>query len=167
MKRAVSVKTEKILRKVLDYIEQEPSRLEMGQWGYILPDDVKEVDGVGGNPQPSPPCGTIACLAGTCLLVTKAGNDFLQEHGAFKERGQTDWVSFPDETPEKAAEILGLSEDRAKKLFFFQKWDHLDEKGNPVGWQKEFSDRYEKATTPRGRFLATKARVEHFIATGK
>lgn len=159
--KKVPQKTEKVLRAVIAYLEQEPRRLEMGQWGIIIPNNVDEIEGIDHSSQPAPPCGTAACVAGTCLLVTKAGKDFLKDNGAVKTRGLTDYIQFPGDTPEKAAQILGLSEERASSLFYFKGWSGMG------GWPKKFSQRYKKAVTPRGRFLATRDRLEHFIATGE
>lgn len=162
MKKAVSEKTEKILRKVLDYIKQEPRRLQMGVWGQILPEGTDTVEGADDANQPAPPCGTVACLAGTCLLVTKAGTDFLEQNGAVKTRGNKHYVDFPPGTPEEAMRILGISESKAKKLFYFSEWSF--EGGC---WPVKYSKKYMEATTPKGRYLASKARVEHFIRTGR
>lgn len=163
MKKAVSQKTEKVLRKIIAYLEEEPKRLEMGHWGIILPEGTVQVDGVEDQSQPAPPCGTVACVAGTCLLVSKTGIDFLKEYGAIKKQGSTEYIHFPNSSPEKAASILGISEEKASSLFYFKNWPA----GKANGWPFKFSKRYMKAKTPRGRFLATKARIENFIATGE
>lgn len=134
----------------------------MGRWGMIIPDNVDEIEGVDHALQSAPPCGTAACVAGTCLLVTKAGTDYLKENGAIKTRGLTDFIHFPGSTMEKAAQILGISDERAASLFYFQEWN-----SDGGGWPKKFSQRYKRAVTPKGRFLATRDRLEHFIATGE
>lgn len=176
-KRAVSKHTEKILMRVLDYLEQEPKRLDMTRWGQIHPDGAETIeicpDGWdGGIEQLLPPCKTTACLAGTVCLATKPGLKFLSDNNAIKPLEGTNYtISFPDETPEVAAQILKISELGSNRLFHFKDWKEMyDSKTDqyvPVGWPKRFSNQYKKAKTPRGRFNATKARVLHFIQTGE
>jgi len=165
VKNAVSKKTEKVLMRVLRYLEEEPKRLEMGRWGEFLTEEDEETNGVGvGESQPLPPCKTVSCLGGTCLLVSKAGRDFLKENGCIKENAKTCSVEFPGETVKVATKILGITDEQAENLFSFKEWSWGED--NPSGWPKKFSRRYEEAKTARGRFLATKARVLDFIRTG-
>jgi len=160
-KNAVSKKTEKILMRMLDYIEKEPKRLDMNTWGEIYSKGA-EVDE---NEQELPPCKTVACLAGTCLLVTRAGLDFLRESYVTKEHANSYHegnIDFPSHTPDKAEEILGITDAQAKNLFYFADW-----RSDGYGWPMKFVEQYNKAKTARGRFQVTKRRVLHFIKTGE
>ncbi len=163
MKNAVNKQTARILRQIINYIAKEPKRLDMGDWGNFLPPETKMVSGINYKRQPAPPCGTTGCVAGTCLLVTKAGLNFLNKECCFKKDAISNEyvVTFPDDTPNEAQRILGISDKQAAKLFYFQEWNSGE------GWPKKFADRYKEAVTARGRFFATKARIEHFIKTGE
>jgi len=162
----VSATTERLLMKVLAYIEKEPTRLNMNQWGNIIPKDTKEIEGVDCQMQPAPPCNTAACLAGTCLLTSKAGIDFLEQENYFKDKKplvKRCTVVFPHDTPDIAKKILRITEDQANNLFYFKGWA----KGDQVGWPEKYARMYRAAKTPKERFLATKLRVLHFIEKGK
>lgn len=161
--KAISEKTKRILLKVIDYIEQEPKRLDMSAWGTYFPKEWKKFAGVDEVLQPVPPCGTTACIGGTCLLVTKAGMNFLHKSGSVKEMAEQDEcvIQFPSDSDEAAAKILGITEEQASRLFFFSEW----RMGDP-GWPARFVTRYKKAKSAKGRFNATRDRILHFINTG-
>lgn len=170
-KNAVSKKTERILLRMLDYIEQEPKRLEMGSWGAIYSKATKTKPIITSNTYHKvklPPCKTTACIAGTCLLVTKIGQKFLRDNSISQkflvnyEDGIGDSVDFPDTTPDKARDILGISKKMADSLFYFGGWSF-----SGYSWPMEFEEQYRNAKTARGRFNATKRRVLHFIKTGE
>jgi hypothetical protein len=88
----------------------------------------------------APPCGTVGCIAGWACMLSGMGID------------EANW--------RKGEEILGLTSDQSMKLFDFPTTDGFND-----GWPRKFGKRYVNAKTPRGRMLATVARIEHFIAT--
>ncbi len=163
-KNVISKKTERMLMKVLAYIEAEPRRLEMGNWGEIFTKTDKKTVGLGGNIQKLPPCKTVACLAGTVLLTTKAGKTFLKDRYVTRSLAEKSdcSIDFPGDTNSMAKDILGLTTEQMQKLFYFEEWSDTE-----YGWPAIFVERYMKAKTARGRFGATKARVLHFIKTGE
>jgi hypothetical protein len=154
-KNAVSKKTERILLRILKYLEEEKDRLNMVHWGAFHEDD--QVAGVDHKMQPVPPCKITSCLGGTCLLVTKKGIQFLKDYGFFEDK----YDGFPDAF-DPAKKILGLTDQQAARLFFLK--EHSCNGG--YGWPEKYSNMYKAAKTGKGRFKATKLRVLHFIKTG-
>jgi hypothetical protein len=68
---------------------------------------------------------------------------------------------FGRDTEQKAAECLGLTENQAKKLFFFVSWNYSH------GWPTEFEAAYRKAKTQKSKVEVACRRIDHFIATGE
>lgn len=171
MKNAVKARTKEILLRVLKYMKQEPDRINMHAWGSIVQDGQKDL----GLPKKhkTPPCGTTACLAGSVLLVTKKGNEYLKREGLTKKdiSEDTTYVYFPFETKEIAEKILGITDEQSQNLFLFKNMGayHFDKDGEYVaaGWPTQFSAQYNKASTGAQRYQAVKDRVLHFIKTGE
>lgn len=175
-------KQKEILTRVLDYIKENPDRLDMHDWGAFHPTcnvtlgetvltnkSAKTFHTGRGNVQPIPACGTTACLAGTVLLVTKQGKSFLKnviEEGLESISVNPDndnVIEFPYDTPEIASNILGLTDDQANRLFYFKEWEV---KGDS-GWPEELSKEYQKAKNGKERFAVLKKRIERFFNTGE
>jgi hypothetical protein len=168
-KRAVSKKTEKILRRVIASILEEPTRLDMGSWGEFHDPNWRRDNAcsiqVGEDKyveQKLPPCRTTACIAGHSVLQTRAGINFLKEEGKYVKRadGLID-VDFPCNTDEQAQQILGINKRQAQDLFFLPDWV------SEGGWPAKFAARYRKARTAKGRAKITADRIEYFIQTGE
>lgn len=157
---AISEHTEKVLMNVLAYLEEEPRRLQMSVYGEILPTWCKTVRATmigSSKDQEAPPCGTVACLAGTILLTTDVGKDYLKKNNCVKEK-PNNYISFPSGTASIAQKIAGLGLSQAINLFYFPGWYN-----NYCGWPEEFANRYSHAGTPEERFKVTKERVLYFI----
>lgn len=94
-----------ILEKAADFMEEEPRRVHMHTWlKRFTKRQIKKDDDL-------PPCGTVACVAGTIVLV--AGN-------------KTQKKTHGDNVGEVAAGILGLP---------YSEWQQgLDEHGFPGGY---------------------------------
>lgn len=107
-----------------------------------------------------PPCGAVGCIAGNTVIIaglgrpyflgSRNGRDIIQYHAP---AGST-WF-------DKAAELLGLDNEQAQRLFYPN--DRFGD-GNNV-WPEPFASQYEKAKTPEERVAVLRPRVEHFIAT--
>lgn len=161
MNKPLNKKAQSILKSVLKYIEKEKRRFNMNTWGIIYSKNSLE--------QNLPPCRTTACLAGTVLLVTRRGKDFLRETiktAAQKEDdlyGGTSYfcnsTSFPSGTFDTARKILNLTVIEAERLFFLPKHER------DFGWDDNLAKKYEEATTPEAKFKVLKTRVAKFCKT--
>jgi len=130
----------KLLRKIQKHILAEPRRLNMSHWAA---------------PSHDAPCGTMACIAGWAVILTK-------RRGAEKFRRVAERLGiglFPD--PKRitlnpstvAAKALRLDLDQKEKLF------------HTYGWPWNFREKYLNAENPRIRARAASDRIDHFIAT--
>lgn len=183
MTNAVTKRQEEVLLRALKYIKEVPDRLDMRSWGTLHPTcgiSKKPTFTSGRKSQPVPPCGTTACMAGTVLLITKAGRQFIKTdvlnlenlENLNKDRGVT--LTFPWYTDKIAQNILKLTEKQAGDLFFFRKWKMTaivpngndDPKEVRVGWPTQFSKAYNQAKNGKERYKALEARVKYFIRTG-
>ena len=174
----------KKLRKLQDFILEEPKRFNLSVWGEVVnPDFYKqlkkefhdEYDPEGGTGYPvvdqKPPCGTTGCIAGdACVLFKK-----IQPKKIIKDLCETEIYSFPDHTDELAAAALGIPLEYANRLFYLKEWSFHTRKeltdpdtGEIAGWPEEFADRLAK-TKPGTKAYAkvAVARIEHFIQTGE
>lgn len=90
------------LEKAIKFFEDEPLRLNMSEW----------IHSVRGISFKTPPCGTLACLAGSACLLTIAekGQAFYDE--LFPDFG---WTGI-------AIKYFDISEEQGNKLFFIVKW---------------------------------------------
>jgi len=148
------------LMNALRYFAEETRRLNMRDWGrFYTKEEIKLY--LNYEDSTFPPCGTRGCLAGGILLTTAEGRKFLKKNNCIKTNATFCQVVFPEGTPKVAAKIIGLTEGAAKKLFYFKSW------GLSRGWPEVFSTAYEIADDAQGKFDVLKARVFHFIETGK
>ena len=164
--------TVKKLRKLQRYILAEPKRIHMDDWGiHVDPKDkttlknLKENYGaaVGGDLLSTllvknPPCGTMACAAGNLCII----GGLINPQAELRDSGEP-YYYFDSNTPELAAEYLGIDEEVAGRLFYFKGWASEDN-----GWPKEFEDRLNKHNPGTlGYAKVVVARIEHFIKTGE
>lgn len=150
------------LRKLQKYILEEPKRFNLDTWGEIANPKyykkIKDRYGVSEVTKQKPPCGTVGCIAGSLCVIGK----MVKPTVVMKDLEGTETYMFPSNTPEMAADYLGLSLSDAKKLFFLQSW------GSPIGWPEEY-DKMLRNHNPgtKGYAKVAVARIEHFIKTGE
>jgi hypothetical protein len=128
----------KLLREVKRHILEEPRRLNMNSYGYL-------VDG-----PDAPACKTVGCIAGWSGLLSQG--HLTAETGS----------SFMD--PEVAREALKLTENQADRLFT-EPWVALGGEKRGHCWPIKFAKRFEAATSEIQKAKVTAARIEHFIKT--
>jgi hypothetical protein len=158
----ISAKTQTKMAKVFKELDREPKKFDMWTWGIAvnkdtllqllasdelvysdIEDEIKRLAKI------NPPCGTVDCLAGQTLVTL----------GGFKPNlkiGKRGYYEFPDNTPEKALKLLGLSEDQAALLFY------------PDNWPYKFEQALDKLESGTKEYLAVaKKRWQHMIETGE
>lgn len=134
----------KLLRRIQRAIMAEPARMDMRRWAVsaesILCPGFKA----------PPPCGTVGCIAGWGLLLTKGKrNKFLEIAKKFKRR-----TNFGIET--EAGNLFGITEEQRQRLF------HTE------SWPQPFRDRQShlnEGTLAYARVVCR--RIDHFIETGE
>lgn len=114
--------TEKLLAAV-KYFEKEPLRFNMRDW----------IQRLNPNPDPhTPPCHTAACIAGSLIILeAKAQNMGVVDY-IYANRTNRDGAGWYEK---KAAEILEIDENQARRLFYTEQWpinykqdyDHFDD----------------------------------------
>lgn len=144
--KSVSPTTATKLRKLLRVIQ--PEHFNMGYWFFTkegsLRDDLdywKKLEAA------TPSCKTAGCLGGWCAVVFPPTPK--------QERTQ--------DVADYAQKTLGLTQEQRKVLFFV------------TDWPDPYADLYDRVTEAcvedpslaGARLEITKARVEHFIRTGK
>lgn len=87
------------------------------------------------------PCGTTACIAGWAVAI----------HGRFKSLKQG--YALESHPCRLAERLLKLDESISRNLF------HVED------WPSEFSYRYDRCKTPRGRAKVAADRIDRFIET--
>jgi len=95
----------KNLHRAIQYFEQEPLRLDMGEWLRYKP--------AGNRNSYDPPCGTVACLAGSAAILTA------------KDKGierPFDLLNDGSTFTEIAAAFFDLPADVCDKLFLVGRW---------------------------------------------
>lgn len=147
MKKKINIR---LLRQVAKQISEEPRRLDMN----VLT-DLRAPEDAG-----NPPCGTVGCIAGWSCVLSGSRPKPLLAPTLFWGKGRR---------------LLGLTEVQGERLFnvpadaiYEQErvlYGVTDKREPHRYWPIKFAKRYAKAKTPRGRMLATVARIEHFIAT--
>lgn len=120
-------------------ILDEPRRFSMGT--FVTNDDTHIQH---------PPCGTVACIAGWAVI----------EHD--RARGKSGSIRVTQKYADgvlsfgaKAAEVLGLDEQQAGRLFYTGNWP-----------ERFYDEYYEFAPGSLGRAKVAAERLDHFIATG-
>lgn len=155
---SIKKSTVKKLMKALKYFAEETRRLNMQQWGIVYPREFFRDETL-------PPCGTQGCIAGGILLTSNDKGIKKLLTPILKKRNEISYseACFPTKSPELAAKILGITEMQANALFYFKGW----KTGSTSGWPTKYSNAYTRSKDADGKFEATKARVFHFIETGK
>jgi hypothetical protein len=120
----------KLLREVKKRILEEPRRFSMGTWGSTVSKRVA-------------PCGTVACLAGHAVAISKPTHFVRYLH------------AMESSIYSLAIKSLSISVDQADRLFYVS------------GWPQEFKEGYVKATTRKQMAGVAAKRIDHFIRTGK
>jgi hypothetical protein len=131
----------KLLRKVKNYILEEPRRFDMSTFGSVFKSKINFKDATGESARNFPPCGTTACIAGWALGVNAPRpKSFFKKlkYGAI---------------PNLAQKKLRLSHEEKERLFY------------DASWPSKYSLALLAAKTPAGRARVAAERIEHFIAT--
>jgi hypothetical protein len=131
------------LKKLKKWILDEPRRYNQNTWVATEGPRVANQN---------PPCGTVACLAGSACLMEgfePVGADFGNH---VKDRNGS--IYFVGEL---GAEILGLTEDEAGNLFAL----------NANGWPRNAQSAYMKSTDLIGRAQAAAKAIDALIKSGQ
>lgn len=141
-KFAISPKAVRILRKVQKHFLEEPRRLDMGIWGrHLSPREKKNRAEIWPEfAESEPPCGTVACIAGTVKLLVSPPKR---------------WKNFFEDADRFAADALELTLNQQNALF------------DSYAWPPNFRARYQNSRIPETRAQVTCERIDHFIATGE
>lgn len=132
MKTKINVK---LLRKVQRTIVAEPLRVDMTIWA--APSEYSNQ---------SPPCGAVGCIAGWAMLhVSKRSLNI---------EARYIWELDPEANQDKAAELLSLSYDQARRLFISDHWPTKFK--NRLAFAKEGTPKYARVVSDR---------IDHFIKT--
>lgn len=129
------MKNIKLLEKVKKHILEEPRRLNMSS-------GIKKVQ------KRKVPCGTIGCIAGWSVLLSKSLLELTKDLEIDEEKG---WMPIEQD----AQELLGISDLQKGNLFYLH------------NWPSKFQLTYKRAKTANGRARATAKRIDYFIKFGK
>lgn len=160
-------------------LEQPVQRLNMEYWGEVLdPEELQKRVSIGKSDDDyddyvddvlseddvasvivnqKPPCNTIACMAGSYLMM-KGLVKPVELVAKEKEDGLSYLTySFPGNSKELAEENLGIGTNEGTALFFLPSWERT------YGWPQEFEERLHqtKAGTPEYRQVIVD-RIEHY-----
>ena len=125
----------KLLRRVAKHISEEPRRFDMGYMTTPL-DEIPK--------RRQPPCGTVACIAGWALILSKKAKYNNEEFPVDSNGNQLGAI--------QAAQLLQIP-NWGTNLFY------VDD------WPRSFRAQYTKARTAKRRADIAVARIEHFIKT--
>lgn len=127
--------------KLKKWILDEPRRYHQGVW--MSRESFTVVD-------QRPPCGTVACLAGSACLME-----------GYDTKNQSAFIAFVSKNGGKlrpiktvACEILGLTPYQAANLF----------DGTCDGWEEGNANAYDNAKSPLDRARAAAAEIDRLIA---
>lgn len=138
----------RLLRRVQKYIAAEPRRFNMWDWYLKFRGNTKQFSDLRGAILQVPPCKTVACIAGTAVVLTER-----QIPLRFPVFADTDRSYGSGLIKNIALEKLNLTFYQGERLFYLE------------NWPSKFERRYNQAKTPRGRANAAIARIDHFIKT--
>lgn len=122
--------TVRLLRRVQRHILKEPRRLAMGVWA---------------NASASVYCGTVGCIAGWAVMLTRPS---LQRAVRDRVDKVYDWESV-------GRKALRISPERARSLFHNE------------NWPTDYRNRLEETHLQKEYVDVTIERIEHFIQTGE
>ena len=153
----------RLLRKVQKYILEEPKRFDLEFWGASIdPKEFANLDQYASAVEHClaelrPPCGAIGCIAGNTLIVAGAIKP--------KELHGKNLFEFGPDTLEKAAKLLKIDNDSAKRLFYLKEWGQCAN-GEVIGWPEPFASELSQSEPGTKEYAqTTSARIDHFIAT--
>ena len=95
-------KRNKLLRRVIEHIKEEPLRLDMEVW-----ENSKRTMGKEGSEYPVPPCGTTACIFGWANLLNRKNSERPEDIPYFRSA---------------IAELLSITLDEAAILVHSAYW---------------------------------------------
>lgn len=130
----------------------EVARFNMQYWGSSIKNAFFKVEEL----LEIPVCNTQACLAGETVLALGAAT-------LDRENGGLDLVEefkFRD-IENAAADLLGLTGEEKKRLFWLKGWSRY----TMYGWPDQFEQEYKEAKTPRARLEVAIRRLEFFLKT--
>lgn len=136
------------IRKLQRDIMEEPKRFAMHTWGTKLISKMEHFNNfsaygalsevkVRDDARLVPPCNTAVCMAGTVVFKAKPKTFML--------------IVKNTHVAEHARQILGITEDQARRLFFVDHW--------PKKFRKQFSKRTDVAKNPNPKLIRKNARV--------
>lgn len=127
-----------LLEEVKHHILEEPKRLNMRWFGVRVEfNDVVALDRF-------PACGTVACIAGWAIILSKPG---LAKDGA-------SFVEAMRSAEESGAVLLGITLGKAQRLFYTVEWPWAER------WAYEEA---ERSNDFEGMAKATAQRIDSFI----
>lgn len=124
-----------LLQKVKAYILEEPRRLRMRFWLMKHDPDLDNLDNL------APPCGTVACIAGTICLLKNPDI-------------KIDDVRTTLNIMKQAAGFAGLNNFQCERLFYASAWPSRFR--NELDWRDPGTKEYAEVTARR---------IDHFIET--
>lgn len=168
-----NVETKAKLQQLKTFLREEPRRFAMDYWGISVKDlavadkhaaertfvyseqDMRvTADDFELIAKQRPPCGTVACLAGSIAIF--AG--LVKPHFA----DGYDVYTLTNNDARNAATWLGLDWMEAKNLFYFKSMT-----ADETGWPENFRAAYKKAETPEEKVEVACSRIDHYSETGQ
>ena len=158
------------LRRVLQRVKEEPTRLDMADWGYSTDSKSKAAQTWlrgeivwAHDEDPPPPCGTVGCFAGNAIFELVPRKQLVADYG----ENRLDWeknefyqvIRLPFNSDDVAADLLGLDTEQADLLFYPDEWPRKYRKA--YDWAANKPTPEERAQT---RYQALADLVEAFIA---
>lgn len=112
-----------LLRRIQQHIREEPTRLNMGE-GILRAERARCSHSHNHTPpHPTPPCGTVGCIAGWAVLLNLPKPLFEHARVLFDTNYAGDtvlWISMVG----RAEDLLELDHVTAEKLFHVEGWSH-------------------------------------------
>ena len=161
------------IRLLQKHLLEEPRRFNLNLWGVkytedATTDDFKSYvlwDAVNQIIEANPPCRTIACLAGGCLIIGELVKpEFVNGAKVYM---------FSNDAPIQAAKWLGITTIEATKLFFLKNWsdrifDPETKTYRKYGWPAEFASRLETLEPGSPEYAQVGVdRLEYYINIGE
>lgn len=165
----LKVRAVNMLNKISAHILEEPKRLDMNSFGEVYGDTLaaksKSLVREHAIPHELPACRTQGCIAGWGIFLTRPSIWKSLFHKVDHDQSMPieDAEPFEENTVhEVAMELIGLTDEQAKQLFYFKGWVW---NGPEVGWPAKFAEAYNVAKSAKQRAKVTVARIKHFIDT--
>jgi hypothetical protein len=135
----------KLIRKVIKRIETVPESYAQQVWESDAEEFNESAEAGRGHKRPTPPCGSVACLAGEAIIC-----DAPTIALGLRRLKRT------KQTAHRAAQLLGLSEGET---------DLFD--GEADGWIQPFRNQFKNAKTYKGEARAAINYLRYILRTGK